>query len=66
MRPNPLVPADLVTFSKKIRNGKLHFLGLANFTCLANSGKICFVEKFKMAYSKFQYCKLLFKTSLSV
>ena len=25
MRPNPQFPADLVTFSQKILNGKLHF-----------------------------------------
>ena len=26
MRPNPQVPADLVTFTEEILNGKLHFL----------------------------------------
>ena len=27
MWPNPHFPADLVTFTEEIRNGKLHFLG---------------------------------------
>ena len=26
MRPNPQLPADLVTFNEEILNGKLHFL----------------------------------------
>ena len=26
MRPNPQFPADLVTFTEEILNGKLHFL----------------------------------------
>ena len=26
MRPNPWFPADLVTFTEEILNGKLHFL----------------------------------------
>ena len=26
MWPNPLLPADLVTFTEEILNGKLHFL----------------------------------------
>ena len=26
MWPNPQFPADLVTFTEEIRNGKLHFL----------------------------------------
>ena len=26
MQPNPEFPADLVTFTEKILNGKLHFL----------------------------------------
>ena len=26
MRPNPQIPADLVTFTEEIRNGKLYFL----------------------------------------
>ena len=50
MRPNPQVPADLVTFTEEICNGK-HFLCSADFTGLAINGKICFVGKFKMAYS---------------
>ena len=30
MRPNPQFPADLVTFTGEILNGKLHFLCSAN------------------------------------
>ena len=32
-RPNPQEAADLVTFTEKIRNGKLHFLCSASFIC---------------------------------
>ena len=26
MRPNPQLPVDLITYTEKIRNGKLHIL----------------------------------------
>ena len=28
MRPNPQFPADLITFTKEILNGKLHFFAV--------------------------------------
>ena len=33
MRPNQQFPADLVTFTEKILNGKLHFLCSASGFC---------------------------------
>ena len=32
MRPNPKFPADLVTFTEEILNGKLHFLSGGSYT----------------------------------
>ena len=33
MRPNPQIPADLLTFVKVIPNGKLHFLCSIPYCC---------------------------------
>ena len=35
MLPNPQIPSDLVTFTKEILNGKLHFL--SSVTCLTTN-----------------------------
>ena len=37
MRPYPQFPADLVTFTEEILNGKLHFLYRESSVCLLES-----------------------------
>ena len=40
MRPNPQETADLVIFTVKILNGKLHFLSSENEKCIVQSATI--------------------------
>ena len=51
MRPNPLFPADLVTFTEEILDGKLHFLCAKSpeaklGSCLTSTMKTPIIETF--------------------
>ena len=51
MRPNPLLPADLVTFTEEILDGKLHFLCTKSpeaklGSCLTSTMETPIIEKF--------------------
>ena len=64
MRPNPKFPADLVTFTEEIRNGKLYFL-----CCVReNNSRAKLVVGEKMRHQKLfvgqNFRKITWKTKL--
>ena len=55
MWPNPQIPADLVTFTEEILNGKLHFLCSVMWTKLALKPLICRFGASKLIECKINY-----------
>ena len=69
MRPNSQFPADLVTFTEEILNGKLHFLGSETFESnvlktLNLISKMQWHSSWKEADLGFLLIKLIYKNLL--
>ena len=55
---NPQFPADLVTFTEEILNGKLHFLCSVSFTFLLTKSKSTSLENFQSSDAA-SHCNLM-------